>query len=146
MLPRAYHGIVRVAVVAFLALILPAPAYALTVQFRTPSANIGCVYSSEPGLGGPFLRCDILSGLKPKPRKPRGCELDWAFGFQLSARGRAQTVCAGDTAVDRRAKTLRYGHAWTRGGFVCTSRLTGLRCKNRSGHGFVLSRGHSYRF
>lgn len=146
MLPRAYHRIVRIALAAFLALVFAAPAYPLTVLFRTPSANIGCVYSSEPDVSGPFLRCDILSGLKPKPRKPKGCELDWAFGFQLGARGRAQTVCAGDTAVDRRARTLRYGQRWSRGGFVCTSRLTGLRCKNLSGHGFVLSRAHSYRF
>jgi hypothetical protein len=136
----------RIAVVAIVALTLTSPAYALTAQFRTPSANIGCVYSSEPSLGGPFLRCDILSGLKPKPRKPKGCELDWAFGFQMGARGRAQTVCAGDTAVDRRAKVVRYGSTWKRGGFVCTSRRTGLRCRNLSGHGFLLSRGHSYRF
>jgi hypothetical protein len=137
---------VRGAVVVLLALAFAAPAHAILVQFRTPTANIGCVYSSEPGTSGPYLRCDILSGLKPKPRRPKGCTLDWTFGFQMSRTGRARLVCAGDTAVDRRAKVLRYGHKWAAGGFSCASRRTGLRCKNRSGHGWVLSRAHSYRF
>jgi hypothetical protein len=137
---------VRIAVVFALALAFAASAQAVTVQFRTPSANIGCVFSSEPGRVGPYLRCDILSGLKPKPARPKGCTLDWTFGFQLRWKGRATTVCAGDTAVDRRARVLRYGKTWSRGGFTCVSRRTGLRCKNRAGHGFLLSKQHSYRF
>jgi hypothetical protein len=145
-LSRAYHGAVRAFAVAIVALALAAPAQALVSQFRTPSSNIGCVFSSDPGRIGPFLRCDILSGLKPKPARPRGCTVDWTFGFQMRWKGGATTVCAGDTAVDRRAKVLRYGSKWSRGGFTCTSRKTGVRCRNRSGHGFVLSRSHSYRF
>jgi hypothetical protein len=134
------------AALTLLALALAAPAQAVLVQFRTPTSNIGCVYSSEPGRTGPYLRCDILSGLKPKPRRPNGCTVDWTFGFQMNRTGRARTVCAGDTAVNTHAKILRYGHKWTAGGFSCTSRRTGLRCRNRSGHGFSLSRAHSYRF
>jgi len=137
---------VRSAVVAVLALALATPAQAILVQFRTPTSNIGCVYSSEPGRTGPYLRCDILSGLKPKPARPRGCTLDWTFGFQMNRTGRARTVCAGDSAVDRHAKVLRYGHKWSAGGFSCTSRRAGLRCRNRSGHGFFLSRTRSFRF
>ena len=135
----------RLLLVVF-ALALPATAHAAFFQFRTPSGNIGCAYSSEPGQGGPYLRCDTLSGLKPKPPRPKGCDLDWGFGFQMNATGRARTVCAGDTAVDKRAKALRYGQKWSRGGFTCASRVAGLRCANRSGHGFFLSRGHSFRF
>ncbi len=133
----------RVAVTVALALAFAAPAQALVLQFRMPSANIGCIFSSEPGDGGPYLRCDILSGLKPQPK--RACDLDLT-GFALTLRGRATVVCAGDTAVNRRAKVIRYGSKWSRGGFSCLSRRTGLRCRNRSGHGFVLSRAHSYRF
>jgi Family of unknown function (DUF6636) len=143
----AYHGAVRAVAVAAVGLLLAsaAPAQALVVQFRTPSANIGCVFSSEPVGRGPYLRCDILSGLKPKPSRPRGCTLDLT-GFELNATGRARVVCAGDTAVNRRAKVLRYGSRWSKGGFTCTSRRTGLRCKNRSGHGLFLSRARSYPF
>jgi hypothetical protein len=90
-----------------------------------------------------YLRCDILSGLKPKPK--RTCRLDLT-GFQLGPRGRATVVCAGDTAVNTHARVLRYGSKWSRGGFTCTSRKAGLRCRNPGGHGFLLSRAHSYRF
>src|SRR4051812_11807670 len=127
----------RIAVAVTLALAFATPAQAAFVQFRTPSANIGCAWSSDHGGN---LRCDILSGLEPRPPKPPGCELDWGFGFQLAATGRATAVCAGDTAVDRRARVLGYGSKWSRGGFTCTSRLAGLRCVNKSRHGFFLSR------
>ena len=60
--------------------------------------------------------------------------------------GRANTVCAGVEAVDTRAKVLRYGHRWKRGGFNCFSQRVGLRCHNLSGHGFFVSKRHSYRF
>jgi hypothetical protein len=136
----------RIAVIAALALAFAAPAHALLMQFRTPSGNIGCVFNLEPSRVGPYLRCDILSGLKPKPPRPKGCTLDWTYGFQLRWTGPATTVCAGDTAVNRRAKVLRYGATWSQSGLACTSRKAGLRCTNRAGHGFFLSKQHSYRF
>ncbi len=118
----------------------------VVMSFRTPSGNIGCTFSS--GLVGatPNLRCDIHSGLRPRPTRPRNCELDWGFGYSMGARGRAYAVCAGDTALIPSSRVLRYGNKWSRGGFTCTSRVVGLRCTNRSGHGFLLSRAHSYRF
>jgi hypothetical protein len=146
-LPSAdYHLGVRFLVVGGLFLALAASAPAAVFFFRTPSSNIGCLYSSEPGLGGPYLRCDILSGLKPAPRRPKGCTLDWKYGYRLRPTGRALTVCAGDTAVNKRAKAIPYGGTWSRGGFTCLSKRTGLRCSNRSAHGFFLSKQHSYRF
>ena len=43
--------------------------------FRTPSGNIGCIYSTGPT----YLRCDIRSRLRPKPPRPKGClDLEWA--------------------------------------------------------------------
>lgn len=133
----------RAVLVAVAALALAAPAEAFVTQFRTPSSNIGCVFSADPRLGGIYLRCDIISGLKPKPR--RACELDLT-GYQMASKGRSSVVCAGDTAVNRQARALRYGSKWSRGGFTCTSRKAGLRCRNLSGHGFFLSRARSYRF
>jgi len=64
----------------------------------------------------------------------------------MGVTGRAHVTCHGDTAIDPRSRALRYGSAWKKSGFVCTSKRVGLRCRNRSGHGFFLSRGHSYRF
>jgi hypothetical protein len=139
----------RVALLA-LVLVLLAPAAAAgsrstVLSFRTPSGNIGCVFAS--GLGsGPSVRCDIRSGLRPRPSRPRGCDLDWGDSYELSRTGRAVVTCHGDTAILQNARVLRYGSSWTRSGFVCTSRVSGLRCRNASDHGFFLSRGRSYRF
>jgi hypothetical protein len=115
------------------------------VSFRTPSGNIGCVYAS--GQGSPTsLRCDIRSGLRPRPHKPHGCRLAWGDSYSMNATGRVALTCHGDTAVLPHARILRYGTRWHRGGFECRSRTVGLRCENRDGHGFFLSRQHSYRF
>ena len=103
-------------------------------SFRLPSGNIGCMYATASRV----LRCDILSGLRPEPR--RRCELDWT-GITLAAAGRAAPQCAGDTAYDRRAPVLRYGRTWRRGAITCRSARDGLRCSNRRGRGFFLSRG-----
>lgn len=104
------------------------------VPFRTPSGNIACAYIT--GFGPVTLRCDILSGLRPEPR--RRCELDWT-GLSMG-RGSARPTCAGDTVYDRRAPVLRYGSIWKRGPFTCVSLLIGLSCANRTGHGFFLSK------
>ena len=125
-----------------LALLLPASASAKFVFFQTPSHNIGCAYSSSPA----SLRCDIRTGLKPPPSKPKGCQNDWTFGYSVNATGRAHKVCAGDTVFSPSAKVIRYGTTWRGGAFSCKSSTSGLRCKNRSGHGFFLSRAHSFRF
>jgi hypothetical protein len=104
------------------------------VTFRMPSGNIACGYST--GFGPVTLRCDILSGLKPEPRRP--CELDWT-GLSIG-RGTATPTCAGDTVYDRKAPVLKYGSVWKRGPFTCVSLLIGLSCTNRTGHGFFLSK------
>ena len=93
-----YHLGMRFVLVGALFLALAGSAHAALFMFRTPSSNIGCLFSSEPGFGGPYLRCDILSGLKPAPKRPKGCTLDWKYGYRLRPTGPALTVCAGDTA------------------------------------------------
>jgi hypothetical protein len=115
------------------------------VTFLTPSGNIGCGYSS--GMGPRSLRCDIASGLKPRPSRPKGCvNLNWGDSYTMNVSGRAIVTCHGDTAIIKGSKVIAYGKTWSRGGFVCVSRVTGLTCKNASHHGWFLSRRHSYRF
>lgn len=145
-LARAPLLVVAVAVAIAGGAVVAATARADTlIAFRTPSGNIGCIYSSGFGSRAD-LRCDIGSRLKPRPRKPRGCRLDWGDSYVMNATGRARLTCHGDTAILPDARVLRYGRRWRHGGFVCSSRATGLRCRNRSGHGFFLSRQRSYRF
>jgi hypothetical protein len=111
-------------------------------RFQTPSRNIGCVYSSATGRPA-YLRCDVLSGLKPKPKTT--CRLDWT-GYSMTASGKPRATCAGDTVYDRRAQIFPYTWPWSRGGFTCTVQRAGLRCKNATGRGFFLSRTRSYAF
>ena len=137
----------RPILIAAMLFLLPAGAASasVVVSFRTPSGNIGCVYAI--GLGpGPSLRCDIRSRLRPRPPRPRNCDLDWGDSYELGRTGRTTITCHGDTAVLPNARVLRYGSSWTRSGFICTSRLSGLRCRNASDHGFFLSKRRSYRF
>jgi hypothetical protein len=111
--------------------------------FHTPSGNIGCVYLRVSGSARGDLRCDIRTGIRPRPRKPASCELDYGSGYSMADTGRAHVVCAGDTVLHQ-GGVLRYGAIWRRGGFTCISGSAGLRCANRSRHGFFLSRAHSY--
>jgi hypothetical protein len=115
--------------------------------FQTPSRNIGCIYvAALASTDRPYLRCDIGGGLHPVPPRPSSCDLDWGYGYGMYSQGRAKPFCAGDTARDRRAPVLAYGRTWRKGPFNCLSRAIGLRCTNRSRHGFFLSRERSYTF
>jgi hypothetical protein len=104
--------------------------------FQTPSRAIHCGYSAPPA----SLRCDVDGGLKPKPKRPASCELDWAGGLNLGKTGRASVVCAGDTVDDPDARVVGYGKTWRRGGIECVVKRAGTTCENTSGHGFFLSR------
>lgn len=118
-----------------------AGAKAVVLQFRTPTGNIGCVFSE--GLAGdlaPTIRCDIRSRLVPAPAPPKGCELDSGDSIQITRRGRAILVCHGDTAIDPRSRVLAYGHMFRRDGVGCVSRAVGITCSNTQGHGFFMSR------
>ena len=109
-------------------------------DFATPSGNIRCFWTARQG---GVVECTIDSGLKPPA--PRGtCDLD-QNGLVLHATGGATPDCRGDptpAGLDPKIPALPYGKIWHRLGFslVCTSRVTGLTCRNLTGHGFFLSR------
>jgi hypothetical protein len=126
----------RAAVLAMLLLALGAgSAEAAYKNFQTPSGNIGCGWIT----GSNEVRCDILQS-SDMPRKPASCEFDYGHAYFVRGSGRARTLCAGDTVVDRRAPVLAYGKKRRIGNITCRSKTSGLRCKNKSGHGFFLSR------
>ena len=114
----------RVALAATaLALAAAAPVSAAAKSFQTPSHNIICLYSSSGG-PGPFLRCDVRS------------LNDTAFTLDRRHRGKRVHV----TDAVPAGHVLRYGRSLTLGPIRCTSRRTGLTCRNGAGHGFALSR------
>lgn len=130
-----------IALLAALAISLAAAAQASALSFfQSPSGNIGCV------IGKLEVRCDIREHDWTAPPKPAWCELDWGSGVVVGHHGRAEIVCAGDTALGE-GEHLAYGDAIARGRFRCTSRRRGMRCVNRrNDHGFLLSRESVRRF
>ncbi len=125
--------------------------------FNTPSKNIRCVwqsaYTRDAKRYPSNLRCDILSGLKLLPARPKYCvEGDIGQTLELGATplagqvkgyGRAQIGCVSD-AIEPGGPLLGYGKTFSRGGISCLSTFAGLRCHNAAGHGFFLARS-SYR-
>jgi hypothetical protein len=104
-------------------------------SFRSPSGNIGCI------MFGGGARCDIRNRDWAPPPRPANCpqEVDYGQGLEVSNRGQATFVCAGDTALDPSASSLAYGTASEIGGSECISRKNGFTCVNQGGHGFFIS-------
>ncbi|HEX2234913.1 MAG TPA: DUF6636 domain-containing protein [Actinomycetota bacterium] len=86
-----------------------------------------------------MLRCDIHSGLSPEPQRECIGEGDWV-SVVLHRDRRASAACVSDAVGSMYSPTLAYGTTWARDAITCTSDETGLRCVNRLGHGFFLSR------
>ena len=119
--------------------------------FRSPSGNIKCLF--VPGGGGSRsssrLLCSIAqSGYAKKLQNrclgPTGAGVDW-HGFDLNPVGKGRITCTGGILYSPatqhpRYVTLPYGKSWRQGVFTCTSRVTGVTCGNRTGHGLFISR------
>jgi hypothetical protein len=127
---------------------------AKTGYFKTPSGNIVCLYLAGKGADTPLVVCGIKSGLRPAPPYTASCKaagLDYnADRVVLSATGPARPVaCSGDAGPfvgQDQARVLGYGKTWRGGGIRCASAVAGLTCRNKSGHGFFLSRAHWRQF
>lgn len=110
---------------------------------QSPTGNIRCYYNPH-GLTSrgftPVVRCG-LSQANYSTQLQRRCKAgDW-HGFTLTPTGRPLLFCPGGATGDRVAyKTLAYGSSWQRGQFTCSSRTTGVTCRNRTGHGLFVSR------
>jgi hypothetical protein len=145
-----------IAIVLVLAAATAGAATAATLPgVKTPTRNISCFWVPikkrvtsriTPATRGNLL-CDVKHASYLRAEQT-GCQaragLDW-HGFELPWNRRAQPVCSGgilyDAGHDRPVfKVLPYGRSWRYRGFTCTSRLTGLACMNRLGHGLFLSR------
>jgi len=112
-------------------ILVPAVAHAsFNKQFRTPSGKISCGYLYYPELdppSGPAIRCDLLF-LNDR-------------AVYLGIKGKAEKIHVTDAVGSPTAKTLAYGTTTRFGRFSCTSRVSGLTCRNRNnGHGFTVSR------
>jgi hypothetical protein len=135
-------------VFCLLALAIATPALALTrlPGFHSPTGNIRCLF--VPGARGPdHILCNVAHsdyGATLQARCLARHSLDW-HGFELSARGKGLVVCSGGILYNPDTQrpsyvNLPYGRAWRHGAFTCRSRVTGVTCRNASGHGLFVSR------
>ena len=113
--------------------------------FRSPSGNIRCYYDPKafapPHSTKSLLTCGLQHAdyaMQVQRRCPAG---DW-HGFTLFAKGKPNIFCTGNPNFSIRPvyTTLAYGQSWTRGPFACSSRITGVTCRNQGAHGFLISR------
>ena len=113
---------------------------ATTAWFKSPSGNIHCWMDTSS------TRCDVLKHSYPVPKRPAGCVGDWGMAFEVGTTGRGKFICVFDTVAGA-TKVLAYGKSRTIGRYTCTSRSTGMTCRNnRTGHGFTVSRTKVSRF
>jgi hypothetical protein len=148
--PRSLKPAVRlVLLLAIFVVVGAAPVSAARPNgwFQTPSGNIGCQYGVQPAGAESVVSCGVLSGLvPPEPRPARGCGVVsyWGNIVALSTTGTVSTdPCRGDCGPLcelPHSPVLQYGQSWSGGGLRCSSAVTGLTCRNKSRHGFFLSR------
>jgi hypothetical protein len=110
--------------------------------FSAGTRDIGC----EHDYVAQTLRCDISAAeLKPPPRLS-GCNSGIPGGYVLLPSGTTKFYCR-ETLMLPSQTILPVGTNWRQDRFSCRVVALGrLRCRNADGHGFFLSRQHSYRF
>lgn len=129
-----------------LTLLIGVTASAGAVTFSSPTGNIICVGDTDEIVG---VECYIDNIQKSTVKKPAGCQLDWGQTFFVGRTGKAQVVCHGDVPESATApyyKPLGYGQTQYGKGWTCTSKKTGMTCKNQVGRGFTLSRNSQKTF
>jgi hypothetical protein len=106
---------------------MTAPSSASAAFFTTPSRNIICGTGPQAFRGG--VSCTVLSEAGARGQKI------WA----MRRRGRVRVFFSMSNAPVE-VRVLRYGRTYRGFGIRCASRKRGLTCRNRSRHGFFLSR------
>ncbi len=111
--------------------------------FRSPSGNIKCYYNPHgltPRGYTRALTCSLAHADYAMKLQRRCKAGDW-HGFTLTPRGKPVLFCPAGASGDHVVyTTLAYGKSWQRGPFTCTSRVTGVTCHSRTGHGLFISR------
>jgi hypothetical protein len=132
------------AIVAAAPLAAPSsPAQRAAIQtlpgFRSPSGNIKCFVAKAPYCS--INRAGYTKQLQDRCIARTG--LDW-HGFKLAGT-RARVYCTSNPPYDMGKQRpsnakLAYGKTFRHAGFTCTSRVTGVTCRNGAGHALFISR------
>ena len=120
------------------------------LEFTSPSKNIRCQgdrpadpSSNFKGYNG--ITCSVYrnNNTIPKLPHPKDCPLDSLTVFTMHSTGKSarEAQCSGDPYYnfDTPVKALPYGETLRGNGWHCSSSTNGIRCENKSGHGFELN-------
>lgn len=108
--------------------------------FETPSENIQCAVGQDFDVLSD-INCTIINRSGPPALpKPAWCNSDWGHTFFMRETGPVEMLCEKTSRDKSGFDRAEYGVTGEFGGFVCHSSTKGLRCTNRDGHGFFLSR------
>ena len=121
----------------------PAAAKTVLPGLHSPSGNIECLFAHGT-LRCQIARADYAKTLQARCMGPNGQGVDW-HGFELGATRKGGVTCSGGILYSPGTErpvyvNLPYGASWRQGAFTCTSRITGVTCRNRTGHGLFVSR------
>jgi hypothetical protein len=111
--------------------------------FHSPTGNIRCLFV-HGALRCQIARADYAKTLQARCMAPGGAGVDW-HGFELGATVKGGVTCSGGILYSPDTErpvyvNLPYGRTWRQGVFTCTSQITGVTCRNRTGHGLFVSR------
>lgn len=120
----------------------PADVGEATPILRTSSGNIECLVDTGNDFG---VVCTAREHSWTLPPKPASCEFEWTDSVWLEPAGRPGFWCSSNAAFSGPNAywpryDFPYGSAVAGGGVRCASSEAGVRCTNRDGHGFTLSR------
>ena len=93
-------------------------------DFKSPSGKLGCAFYSDAETPR-FVRCE-WHGASDR-------------AVTLTETGKGKRVRITDSVRNPKAKALAYGRSTTFGKLRCTSRRSGITCRNPKGHGFTVS-------
>jgi hypothetical protein len=135
------------AATAAAAIALPASAHAGTNDFQSPTGNVYCILSADPG-GKGYVICQGGGGFNVPV--PAGCHLAWGDRFTIDQGEAPVSHCHGDTIEPSSSSPgpipnvaiLEYGQTRSAGTITCESEATGMTCTDTSsGHYFHMARG-----
>ena len=123
--PGWSRRLLAIGIAGALGLLAP-PAASAAVDFRTPQGTAYCRVSGS-----------ALSCWTP----------DDGFTARMGRRTLPSTryAAGNEGATPAARRVLRFGRTWRSGAFRCTSRRSGLTCRNAGGHGWWLGRPFGYR-
>lgn len=144
------HQLSRVGLPAAMATVIVTAVALLAFQFnpdsasargwKSPSGNIVC------GTASSKVVCFLLE----QDFADAPCDGVYSTTGSVGRRGGARlfTGCFGGMPMNYSPpiRTVRYGGKFRVKGVTCRSMRTGMRCSNRSGHGFKLRRARAVRF